>query len=129
MTHVLLIEPDRPLGKTYKAMLEADGLTVVVCTSAQAAITAADAVRPDIVVLELQLVNHSGIEFLYEFRSYTDWQEVPIIICTHVPSSEFAGARRLMRSDLGVAGYLYKPTMTLEKLRRSVRAAMPLPTP
>ena len=33
-------------------------------------------VKPAIVMLELQLVEHSGIEFLYEFRSYPEWQRV-----------------------------------------------------
>lgn len=120
MARILLIEPDRTLAKTYYAALQTAGHTVVVCSSAQAGIMAADKSKPDLVILELQLVGHSGIEFLYEFRSYADWQNIPLIVHTHVPPSEFAGARNLLMRELGVSSYLYKPQTTLQKLIRSV---------
>ena len=72
--------------------------------------------HPDIVIVELQLVDHSGIEFLYEFRSYVDWQQIPVIILTNVPESEFAGSQSLLRDDLNVQAYLYKPLTSLQKL-------------
>ena len=76
--------------------------------------------------MELQLVAHSGVEFLYEFRSYSDWKNIPVIINTHVPPSEFAGSRDLLRRELGVQAYLYKPHTTLKKLLSSVRDAVPV---
>lgn len=125
MAHVLLIEPDALLVRTYRAALEREGHTVQVCSSAQGAIAAADERRPDVVVLELQLVGHSGVEFLYEFRSYADWQGVPIILHTQVPAGEFAASRELLYGDLGVAAYLYKPQTSLGKLVRIVRQLAP----
>lgn len=76
--------------------------------------------------MELQLVGHSGIEFLYEFRSYPDWQNVPLIIHTHVPPSEFAGARDLLMKELGAHTYLYKPHTSLKKLLGTIREALPV---
>lgn len=126
MTHILLIEPDRMLGRTYREALETDGHIVKVCAGAQATISAADTVRPDIIIMELQLVGHNGVEFLYEFRSYADWQNIPVIIHTQVPANEFAGSRDLLMHDLGVREYLYKPYTTLQMLRRSVADAVPV---
>jgi len=116
MAQILLVEPDRVSAEIYYQALQRAGHDAMVCASAQAAILAADKTKPDLVVLELQLVNHSGIEFLYEFRSYPDWQAIPVIIHTHVPSSEFAGARNLLMGELGVSKYLYKPQTNLQKL-------------
>lgn len=116
MAQILLIEPDRILAETYYRALTGAGHNVAVCSSAQAAIMAADDTRPDIVILEFQLVSHSGMEFLYEFRSYADWQTIPVVIQTNVPPSEFAGARDLLMNELGVSAYLYKPQATLRKL-------------
>src|SRR3981081_2389864 len=118
---ILLIEPDVILARTYKEALKADGHEVDIQMSAQAAIIQADAVLPDLVIVELQLVSHSGIEFLYEFRSYTDWQHVPIIVLTNVPPAEFADNWQPLREGLGVRVYHYKPHTTLAQLQRSVR--------
>jgi DNA-binding response OmpR family regulator len=120
MADILLIEPDRILARTYILALELNGHVVNTCTSAQSAIRYADRARPNIVILELQMVGHSGIEFLYEFRSYTDWQQIPVIALTCVPASEFASSWRLLRDELGVRTYHYKPQTSLRKLVRSV---------
>jgi len=126
MPHILLIEPDRRLAATYQQALESAGHRVVAAAGAQAAIMAADAAKPDLVILELQLVEHSGIEFLYEFRSYLDWQAVPVIIQTHVPSSEFDDSRHLLHDELGVQAYLYKPRTSLRRLVTEVNEFTPV---
>lgn len=113
---ILLIEPDRLLAQTYQAALSRAGHQVVTCNGAQAAIMAADRQTPDLIVLELQLVAHSGIEFLYEFRSYSEWQRVPVIVQTMVPPAEFNHSWQLLKDELGVSGYLYKPQSRLRDL-------------
>jgi DNA-binding response OmpR family regulator len=119
MAHVLLIEPDRVLAEMYLRALKNRGHDVDWAPHAQGAIDLADKHMPDIVVLELQLVSHSGIEFLYEFRSYPEWQAVPAIAHTYVPPTEFAGSK-LLQTELGIVDYLYKPHATLADLTASV---------
>ena len=126
MPQVLLIEPDALLAKTYAAALEAVGYAVRTCALAQSAIHIADEIKPDLVVLEIQLVGHSGVEFLYEFRSYADWQGVPLVLLTHVPPREFAESRQLLYEELGVRTYLYKPQTKLRDLLRSVQELAPI---
>jgi DNA-binding response OmpR family regulator len=120
MSQILLLEPDKLLAKTYRESLEMDGHLVKVCHSAQTAILSADEVKPNIVVMELQLVSHGGIEFLYEFRSYTDWQSIPIIILTNVPPTEFNDSQQVLQNQLNVDMYLYKPQTSLKKLLQSI---------
>lgn len=120
MAQILLIEPDRLLAKTYGQALRQAGHEVKAAHGAQAGIGAADATRPDLVLLELQLVGHSGIEFLYEFRSYADWQGIPVLVHTHVPESEFSDSWQLMQQELGVQAYLYKPRTSLHELVKAV---------
>lgn len=126
MPRILLIEPDRILAETYDKALASAGNQVITCASAQSAIMAADHEAPDIVILELQLVEHSGVEFLYEFRSYPEWQHVPIIIQTLVPPNEFSENRHLLKNELGVQQYLYKPRANLRDLLRAVNEATPI---
>ena len=114
------------LAKTYAEALLGAGHHVVAAATAQTAIQASDALIPDVVILELQLVGHSGIEFLYEFRSYVDWQGIPVIIQTQVPPAEFGGSRQLLTSELGVRAYLYKPHTSLRELLAHVAQHEPI---
>ena len=126
MSQILLIEPDRVLAETYRQALLGAGHVVVCCASAQAGIISADQHRPDVIILELQLIEHSGIEFLYELRSYSDWQDIPVIIHTNVPPSEFTLSKKIIKDQLGVRTYLYKPQTNLTQLLREVKGAEPV---
>lgn len=121
---ILLIEPDVKLAMLYAAALQAAGHEVAASTTAQDAIVLADERTPDLVLLELQLVAHSGIEFLYEFRSYADWREVPVMIISHVPPAEFASSQKLLSLQLGVRAYHYKPQLSLRSLTSSAGKAL-----
>lgn len=127
MAQILFIEPDYLLASTYRQALETQGHEVRICASAQSAIFSADEVKPDLVILELQLIRHSGIEFLYEFRSYPDWQGVPVLILSGVPAGEFMGSWELFRQELGIRSYLYKPLTSLQTLLRTVHELVPQP--
>lgn len=120
MAHIILIEPDRVLAETYRAACVQAGHTLVPCASAQAAVMASDQRCPDVVIAELQLVQHSGIEFLYEFRSYPEWQTIPLIIHSSVPPAEFSGSEAVFRQQLGMSQYLYKPLTSLGQLLRTI---------
>lgn len=126
MAHILLIEPDRVLAETYTQSLKSAGHSVTPCASAQSAILAADKNRPDLVILEIQLIEHSGIEFLYEFRSYSDWQSIPIIIHSIVPGLEFNNNRKILREQLKVENYLDKQKTSLAELVKRVNASLQL---
>jgi len=124
MAQVLIIEPDVRLAKLYAEALQMRQHQAVTVSTAQAAILAADATKPDAVILELQLTAHSGIEFLYEFRSYADWQTIPVVIMSAVPPAEFASSQQLLFEQLGVVAYHYKSRTSLEKLLSSVEATL-----
>jgi DNA-binding response OmpR family regulator len=127
MAHVLLLEPNTLLAAAYTQALQHAGHKVTHRSSGQAAVEAADAASPDIVVLELQLTAHNGIEFLHEFRSYPDWQKVPVVINTLLPPSRIALAEEALRRDLGVGAILYKPRASLQDLLRVIREQLDEP--
>lgn len=119
---ILIIEPHQLLGATYQQALARAGHDAAWCRDAQAAIQTADAAPPDVIVLELQLPRYSGVEFLYELRSYAEWQDIPVVLHTLVPASRLASSRHHF-VRLGVSAYLYKPTTTLQQLTRAVNEA------
>src|SRR5690606_21603784 len=94
MSHVLLIEPNTLLADTYTQALTHAGHEVTHVTGAQAGIDAADKRQPDLVIVELQLPRHSGVEFLHEFRSYAEWLNVPVVVNTSLPPARIMPAKR-----------------------------------
>jgi CheY-like chemotaxis protein len=120
MSQILLIEPDRLLVKTYCEALQQAGHIVRACATAQAAVFAVDKAQPDVILLEMQLVTHSGLEFLYELRSYPEWQNIPVIALSNVPPTEFLDSTALQSHELNVQIYHYKPLTSLRQLIQSV---------
>lgn len=113
--NVLIIEPDVILAKQYQKAFEHAGVEARICADAQTAVIAIDDKRPSVVVLELQLAGHSGVEFLHEFRSYEDWADIPVVVHSSVP--EYAiGASKNTWKQLGVTRYFYKPKTSLQQL-------------
>jgi len=66
---------------------------------------------------------HNGIEFLYELRSYTDWQNIPVVVLSHVPYWS-GGITVALWQHLRIAAYHYKPLTKLSDLLRSVERVL-----
>ncbi len=115
MADILLLEPDRLLARSYCQALAAAGHRPHWQTDAQAALGVLDEHDIGLIVLELELAGHNGVEFLYELRSYPDWNHIPIILHTMVAASH-PGLGRAFWKELGIAGYQYKPQTSLEQL-------------
>jgi DNA-binding response OmpR family regulator len=96
-----------------------DGYEVSVVYDAQNAITMSDKLRPDLIVLEIQLIKHNGVEFLYELRSYSEWQQIPVVVNSIVPPNEFA-QNEVLYKEIGINNYLYKPQTSLTELLRTI---------
>ncbi len=113
---ILIVEPDAVLAKSYQKVLESLNFVVYLANSAQDAINQVDKNKIDLIILEIQLIDHSGIEFLYELRSYPEWDNIRIIILSSVPEHEFKDNLAILKNDLKVDHYLYKNSLKLNKL-------------
>lgn len=121
MSTIYLLETDRQLGKAAKAYFA--GHDLYYFADPQAAVSAADIHRPDVVVLDLFLAGRSGIEFLYELRSYPDWQHLPVLVTGHLPAKELAGYHDSL-CELKVHKYLPKHSTSLQDLLAEVELAL-----
>lgn len=124
MARILLIEADRLLGTNAKNVLKRAGHKVAVRVDPQAALDSAEAAKPDIIILDLLLAGRSGPEFLYEFRSYPDWLDIPVIIYSDLPSEE-ASLTGVGFSGLNIAAYCQKSSTSLGRLSRIIEQVLP----
>jgi DNA-binding response OmpR family regulator len=120
MAYILFLETDCLLAKNIKSYLKSLGHETEWHVNPQTAVLSADKKKPDLVILDLMLALHSGVEFLYEFRSYPDWINLPIIIYSNVSYREL-GQTSLSLNQLGVSAFHYKPKTSFKDLALSIR--------
>jgi response regulator RpfG family c-di-GMP phosphodiesterase len=123
MKTVVLLDPHTTSARCIQEALADMPVTIHIARSAEQAIEMADVNVPDIVISELQLPSHSGTEFLYEFRSYTDWRSVPIITYSTIKIPVAVQRSRDWRL-LNIYRSIYKPVDGLTALRDTVMEIM-----
>jgi CheY-like chemotaxis protein len=119
---ILLVEPNlTSQSAVIRALSDCD---VVVASNADSAMEkVANNTSVSAVIMELSLAGHSGMEFLYEFRTYSDWAQVPIIIYSTIRLQDDV----LMSNawdKLNIQAYLYKPNASLKKLKNEIQRAL-----
>ncbi len=125
---VLLVEDDETVSDVVRRYLEREGMAVDVLCDGAAALAAALAAPPDIVVLDLMLPGMSGLEVCRRLREVS---AVPIIMLTALGEE----ADRVLGLETGADDYVTKPFSPREivarvraVLRRSPNGDKPLAT-
>ncbi|MCA9333221.1 response regulator [Candidatus Saccharibacteria bacterium] len=117
--NILLIEPDIVLNRIYIEALKRKSHNATAAYGAEDALLKLDEATKDLIVMEVQLANHNGIELIYEFRSYPEWQDIPLILHTVLNRSSLSLSDSTVK-DLNIVDILYKPKTSLDQLLNSV---------
>lgn len=123
MSNVLLIEPDRILAAAYTQALKGAGYEVRHAVTAEQAVQLADTARPDVVIVSMELARHNGVEFLYEFRSYDEWRDIPAVMLTSLPSTELLDDT-ILRQQLNIVAVLIRSQTHTDDLVRALNRAV-----
>jgi DNA-binding response OmpR family regulator len=115
MSRILLIETDRLLARNISYCLEERGYSVDWQVDPQAAIISLDVSPASAIILDLMLAGRSGIEFLYELRSYSDWKDIPVFIYSSL-SKDDVGESLPGLQQLGIEDYYHKSYISPKKL-------------
>lgn len=118
---VLVIEPDRIIRHTYRAALADAGHAVTEAANAQEAVQAADAQTPEVILLDIDMAKHNGIEFLYELKSYPEWHHIPVILLVSRSQYELS-KHAVLRQQLSVKHVFVKSQLSLALLCEAVAA-------
>lgn len=128
MPRVLILFNDRQLAKRAGEYLKIKGYDTDIHTDPQQAILAADTNLFDIAVVDINLAGRSGIEFLYELRSYREWQEIPVIVVGLARLGEIQDFLPSL-GQLNVAQYLPLALTPLPRLEAKIsRLLQPVPS-
>lgn len=110
MYHVLLVEDDVWLAQLYADTLQADINCIVhVAHTASKALDLLDKHSEiGLIVLDMFLPDHNGVEFLHEMASYSDINHLPVIVLSTIYQHDFAMNEERWK-HYGVVQYLFKP--------------------
>lgn len=73
----------------------------------------------DLIITEHSFSSHNSFEFLYELRSYPEWQTLPVIIFSRSFLADSVLKSETWRK-LGQVKYLYKPSTSLAGLKSTI---------
>jgi two-component system phosphate regulon response regulator PhoB len=116
---VLLVEDEAALCTLLRYNLEREGYRVFEARNGDEALTVAEEVSPDLIVLDWMLPEISGIEVCRRLRARGESRNVPIIMLT----ARGEETDRIRGLDTGADDYIVKPFSMPEFLARS-RAIM-----
>jgi len=125
---VLLIEDNEQNLYLMRFLLEKNGFIVADARSGRQGLTEAARLRPDIILLDIQLPEMDGHSVARELRKQEGQRETPIVVVT---SYAMLGDREKAIAS-GANGYLEKPINPdtfVEQVRRHLRPAAGSPGP
>ena len=89
----------------------------------QSAVEGMDKTLPDALIVDLNLAGRSGIELLYELRSYPEWQNLPVIVWSGLSNDEIEPLLASLK-DLGISDYHSKSSSSLSNLVKSLNSSL-----
>jgi two-component system KDP operon response regulator KdpE len=113
---ILVVDDEPQIRRFLRLGLEGQGYRVVEAHTADAALKAAVAEQPELVVLDLGLPDREGFEVLGALR---EWSRAPVLVLS-VRNRE---AEKVRAFDLGADDYVVKPFGMAELLAR-IKAAL-----
>ena len=116
MTTVLYVDDNETNRFLLKALLERAGFGVLLAESGELGIDMALAVRPDLVVMDIEMPGMSGIEATRRLKAMPETRDIPVIaLSAHDDRKRITDAR-----EAGCAGYVLKP-LNLPVLMGTIR--------
>lgn len=120
MTKIAIIEDDPVINQMYRMKFEADGFEVYMADDGKRGVEIVKSVKPDIILLDLQMPVMNGVEALTEIRSQ-DWgKNIPVLILTNLGEEE---APREIK-NLNITSYIVKAALTPKQVVARVKQAL-----
>jgi len=110
MARILVIEDEELLRNLYAELLEMKGYKVDTSSDGQNAIEFLEEIKPDLMLLDVNMPNLDGVEFLRKIKSDTKLKKIPVLLITGVIQVEKISACL----DLGAVGYIEKANSPVE---------------
>ena len=120
MKQIWIVDDDEDMSRAIGLMLrliDCEARTFLNARSAAEALLAGEQ-RPDLVILDVNMPEVSGMDLLEFLRRDPEWHDLPIVML----SSEVTDVQVDAALDKGADGYVFKP-VTIEELDKVMKKA------
>lgn len=102
---IVLIDDETLLCQTVQDILENSAVEVVLCPSPASALSFVQQTKPDLVLLDIYLEGHNGLDILATLKQHSELKHIPVMMLTANAQQEMVERSIL----LGATDYLAKP--------------------
>lgn len=119
MKQIWIVDDDEEMTKAIRLMVELLDCQATGFLNARSAAQALLAgQRPDLMLLDINMPEVTGLDLLEFLRRRPEWKELPIVML----SSEAADVTVDQALEMGADGYVMKP-VTIEEIEKALNAA------
>jgi CheY-like chemotaxis protein len=116
---VMIVDDDRGFLNELREMLTLNGFLVIAIAESSAAVAAARAERPDVILLDLLMDEPNGLEVARQLRRSPETASIPIIAMTgHLSPEDLPSLINSCGESCGFEDCLIKPFNPLEAVLR-----------
>jgi two-component system response regulator (stage 0 sporulation protein F) len=115
MKKILIVDDEEVIRILYTEELEEEGYEVVTTGSGHGLIEVIEVEKPDLVVLDIKMAEHDGLDLLQDIRK--DFYNIPVVLCSAY--SSFKGDLKSIAAD-----YYVVKSADLSELKQKIRMAL-----
>lgn len=123
MPRVLIVEDNELNMKLFHDLLEASGMTILQTRNGVDALKVAKAHKPDLIVMDIQLPEMSGLEVTATIKADPELRPIPVIAVT---AFAMKGDEERIRAA-GCEAYLSKP-ISIDRFISTIKSFLPKET-
>ena len=114
---IAIIEDDQAISQMYRFKFEAEGFAVETAANGRLGLALAEAMRPDIILLDLMMPEMNGDEMLEKLRAKPWGKSIKVIVLTNKGEQEIPESVR----QLNVSAIILKADMTPRQVAELVK--------
>jgi CheY-like chemotaxis protein len=115
MKKILIVDDEEVIRMLYGEELEEEGYEVVTAGSGHGLMEMIQREKPDLVILDIKMAEHDGLDLLQEIRK--DFYNIPVILCSAY--SSFKGDLKSIAAD-----YYVVKSADLSELKQKIKMAL-----
>lgn len=120
MQKIAIIEDDQTIAEMYRMKFESEDYEVEVASNGRLGVELVEQMRPDLILLDLQMPEMSGEEALQEIRKQSWGRDLPVLILTNMGEEEAPKSLR----HLGIKHYIVKADLTPSQVVKRVKEVL-----
>ena len=115
MNKILIVDDEDVIRMLYGEELEDEGYNVITTGSGHGLVGLVERERPDLVILDIKMAEHDGLDLLQDIRR--EFYNIPVILCSAY--SSYKGDLKAIAAD-----YYVVKSADLSELKQKIKMAL-----